>query len=90
MLISSLKKSVTNKQDYTEKYKNAASAHIAEIASASKEPISDVPVSNTAIEITANIEETPVYKALKNYRYPKARRKVSRLIIFKITLNLKK
>lgn len=68
-----LEKSVTNKQDYTEKYRNAASAHIAEIASASKEPISDVPVSNTAIEFTANIEETPVYKALKNYRYTKSK-----------------
>jgi len=68
-----LEKSVPNNQDYAEKYRNAASAHIAEIISASKEPISDVSLSKSAAEISTNIEETPVYKALKNYRYAKSK-----------------
>ena len=69
-----LDKSVPNNQDYTEKYRNAAASHSsADSTAASKAPAPDSSVSDKDTCNSANIEETPLYKALRSYRYTKSR-----------------
>ena len=66
-----LEKSVPNKQDYTEKYRNATLMNnCSEKESEPTVPLSTEPDSNAT---TTNIEETPIYKALKSYRYTKSK-----------------
>lgn len=69
-----LEKSVPNNQDYTEKYRSAVPAHnTAENAAVLTETSPTESIPNTFSRIDTNIEETPVYKALKNYRYTKSK-----------------
>lgn len=60
-----LEKSVSNEMDYTEKYKDFLATNTSEAI-----------VSNTntnPVEITESIENTDIYKALKNYRLNKSK-----------------
>ncbi len=82
-----LEKSVPNNQDYTEKYKShfalvnndeevnkeAPNSEETNTAEANREDTQAAPDSETVLPQTVNIEDTPVYQALKSYRYEKSR-----------------
>lgn len=69
-----LEKSVPNKQDYTEKYKSLSfKDNKIENGTVSSEAITNESVTNDDPRIAVSIEDTPVYKALKSYRYTKSK-----------------
>ena len=73
-----LEKSVKNTKDYTEKYKKDIIPETADDATeaapvVSTAPQAAQPVPEAPANEPANLESTPVYQALKSYRYNKSR-----------------
>lgn len=70
-----LEKSVPNTQDYTEKYRQAISgnAAIQEEAEIVSEQRNEEQNASVPVETAENIENTPIYQALKKYRLNKSR-----------------
>ena len=70
-----LENSVPNKKDYTEKYRQAISgnAAIQEEAEIVSEQRNEEQNASVPVETAENIENTPIYQALKKYRLNKSR-----------------